>query len=972
MLSHHQQLMDRLAAADREHQKEAGGVFVLRSIKYLCAFLLGAFTLDVILHLSAGWRLVLLLVLLGGALVLAGVGLYLGFVRCNRAEHIARLLEVRHPELGSRLINLLQLGAQTGDPALTPLTRELARQAVEDYAAALRGMPLEKLARTDALHRNLKRAATALLVFAAILAAAFRISFVELARFADPFGDHPPYSLTRLEIVQPGAAGTNIFYDKGVLVRVKAAGHQPRELFLTAIPAGRQGEPVTLPMFGKNGGGFDQVLDHIRGETLVFAHTRDGASASKQVRIGVRLTPQLEKLFVRITPPAYTGIPAEEKPYAFREVQALEGSGIRFRIFSNRPLREGALDLAEGDQPPRRVPLTRTAEQEVSGSFQAADSGRMRFSVTDTDGLPSDADCEGALTVTHDLPPSVRISVPDRDCLVAMDFKLEVQVEASDDYGVGEVRLHRGLNGVFSAPRVFACTNIVRDLRASCGFDLPDLGVEPGDVISVFAEALDNAPQPHLARSQTVRMSVISVEQYNDMVRQQSDIADAEAKYAELNEDLQSLIEQQRQLGEAMERLRKEAAAADGGKREALARQLDSLVARQSELNHKLNQHAARMETFVREQPLYDVEKDLQELLRAQAGVIRRSAGTNDAATLDIARRSSPPSGSRRVTPELLGELKRASDEQLERLAGAHRDEEQQVEDKLAEMDRMQELLNDFNLFETLFHAQEDLAGQSRAYNRQGSLDREDQLALKDLAADQKRISDMLGLLREKLNEDALAAQDLFPKAAQSGRDLAEEIGRRRLRPLADQSTDRMLSGDGPQSAALTERLRGEMEKMFSQCKGGNCPGGSELDNYLRLHRMNPGNTFAQMSRSRKFGLDPGRGKAGAKGEGTMGSSGYAMTDGSPVSVLGNESRAMRDSRSSRHPGREGRSAGAAAPATNGEPGKPDTLTGLNPVNRQSAAVSSESVMGEYDQVVESYFKTLTTRKEKKNDESNK
>jgi len=32
---------------------------------------------------------------------------------------------------------------------------------------------------------------------------------------------------------------------------------------------------------------------------------------------------------------------AEEKPYAFKGVQALEGSEIRFRLQSNRPLREG-------------------------------------------------------------------------------------------------------------------------------------------------------------------------------------------------------------------------------------------------------------------------------------------------------------------------------------------------------------------------------------------------------------------------------------------------------------------------------------------------------------------------------------------------------------------------------------------------------------------------------------------------------
>ena len=90
-----------------------------------------------------------------------------------------------------------------------------------------------------------------------------------------------------------------------------------------------------------------------------------------------------------------------------------------------------------------------------------------------------------------------------------------------------------------------------------------DLGVQPGDVISLFAEAVDNAPQPHLARSQTVRLQVISVEDYNNYLREQTDIADTEAKYAELNDELQDLIGQQKQLGEAAQKLADQLARAD-------------------------------------------------------------------------------------------------------------------------------------------------------------------------------------------------------------------------------------------------------------------------------------------------------------------------------------------------------------------------------------------------------------------------
>jgi len=99
MLNEKQHILDRLAAADRAHQKEAGGRFLLRSVKYLCVCVLAAFVLDVVFHLRAGWRLGLLLGIIGGVVALLGVAWYLAFVRRNRLEHIARFLEAALPAL---------------------------------------------------------------------------------------------------------------------------------------------------------------------------------------------------------------------------------------------------------------------------------------------------------------------------------------------------------------------------------------------------------------------------------------------------------------------------------------------------------------------------------------------------------------------------------------------------------------------------------------------------------------------------------------------------------------------------------------------------------------------------------------------------------------------------------------------------------------------------------------------------------
>jgi hypothetical protein len=694
----------------------------------------------------------------------------------------------------------------------------------------------------------------------------------------------------------------------------------------------------------------------------VVAHTKDRTSRSKAVRLRVVLTPQLEAAFVQITPPAYTGLKAEEKPYAFKGVQALEGSEVRFRLRSNRPLRDGRLALTSGELPPQEVRLKPGADHEVAGAFVAAESGRLRFSLNDLAGLPSQADWEGALTVTHDLPPEIAIVEPAHDAFVALDLKFQAQIEASDDYGLRSVRIHRGVNGVYPAPKVIAYEGMARNHHETLDCDSAEMGVKAGDVISIFAEALDTAPQKHLARSQTVRLSVISVEDYNNYLREQTDLGDTEGKYAALTDELQELIDKQKKLGNLAEQLAGEAAKAKPADRDEVASRLRALLERQNELNEKLNQQAARMEHFVRDNPLYDVERDLQESLRQQAGQVRQSTAENEAAARELAQRSASSGGGRQDSSDMASDFKKASDKQVARLGGGQEKAAKDVAQTLEDLSLMQELQKDFNQFQDLHGAEKALAGQAQAYNRAGQLGREDQLALKGLAGSEKQVGEGLEQVEQKLRRDATAAGKLFPKAARSGRDLADKMAELRLASLARQATSEMLAANGDRSFRLAERLRGEMEKLFTDAQSGNGPSCEELDSYLRLDRgLKPGNNFAQMARSRKSGLKPARRRGRGQGEGQ---SGYAMADGSKVELMGNEPQAQPGSDNGQQSSRQGAGLGLAAPnqaATQTE--QAEVLKGLKLVNRQSGAVSSETPIEEYSDVVDHYFRTITTGK---------
>jgi hypothetical protein len=150
-------------------------------------------------------------------------------------------------------------------------------------------------------------------------------------------------------------------FGRGLVIRARASGHQPKELLMTAHPAGAPDQAVTLPMFDKGSVGYHQLLDNVREGMIVFVHTRDRVSVSKQCRVGVILTPQLDQARLRIVPPPYTGLAAEERLYDFKPIKALAGSRLEFRLRSNRPLREGLVELSAGPESTQRLPLAPSA-----------------------------------------------------------------------------------------------------------------------------------------------------------------------------------------------------------------------------------------------------------------------------------------------------------------------------------------------------------------------------------------------------------------------------------------------------------------------------------------------------------------------------------------------------------------------------------------------------------------------------------
>ncbi len=953
-----QPVLDVLRRAGAVHSRQRALLLAWRCAFWIVLAVPLLMLADVLFHFSGSLRLAGGIGLVAAAIAVIATALCIAcFVRPPLLR-VARLLESRNPELGSKLVNILQLDAEANRDDSAPLTRQLAQKAVDDAGKALDLPALPPLAREPGLWHRASQVGAALAVLALLTFAGGRHIHQEWLRFLDPYGDHPPFSLTFLEIVKPNV-GYKVLYGGAVTVEARATGHQPRELFFTARQVGETGPGLTLPMSARGDGTFVARLENVRTPLELTAHTADRGSRSHHRLLDVILTPQVGPALVRVTPPEYTGQKPREIPYQFTAMQALEGSLVAFQLKSNRPLGEGKITFEGAEQAPAVMPLRPAAEgspDTARAEFPAERSGRMTFSLIDVDGNAADISPAASLTVTKDMPPAISIMVPEKDALLAEGITIPVTVDATDDYGLRSVRLLVTINDKLLPiePVKFEGPDTKRH-RVEHKLDLAAAGARPGDSITLFAEAVDTRPDPQITRTGIRRLDVISEEEYNNLLREQADVAMIAGKYESLLKRMEDQIMEQRQLEQKLTALREQAAANPADKE--LAAKLGEAFSEQRQLNERLANLADDMKNFGRDNPVYDFEKDLQEKLREQADAIQQSVEKNTAeGTEALDKGPAPPEPPSLAQIQGLEDAARAQKERLQ--GGADRAKEE-IQEPLEDLARLHEMMKDFNRFEQLTREQKELAEQTKAYQDKPQLNAEDRLALRDLGAKQRELAPKLDQLTDKLRHDAEAAKEKFPEAADSANELADQMEAAGLPGLARGAAQNLLDAKAGEGHAQAKNLHDEMDRLLGdEGQNGQQEMAGALDQALKGRRgMKPGDSFRQMMMSKNFRPLPGQGQSGFGQGGFMANS--AM-NGVPQ-LLGGETL-MNGSIAESISGR-GDQGGTGMPgAPTAKLDTPDASKADQQSARRTTTPGSSTLLMEYENIADAYFRRLTTK----------
>ena len=421
---------------------------------------------------------------------------------------VALQVERQHPKLESLLVSFVQLRGDVPQAAhASPgLIRALQRQTVE----ATRPLDFREIIS----YRELKR----IFMLAACVVAFFALYSVNwsehlrvlLLRMVNPTSELTYPTRTTIDWV---TGDVTVRQGDPVTLAARASGRIPPRGTLWVRPKEGEWEKLvvfpgdTEPDFAYRFGEVFQEFDY---------RMRLGDARSERHTVSVIPPPRIVDTRVRLRFPTYTR--QRPKVVDFLNLEVPEGTAIEWELTCDLPLASAemlrnendarAMALADGGRVARLTEMT-------TGSF----SYQFRWKEQEH-GYEYEDEIHYFVGVVPDAPPQVEIVAPAEDNKATVRKTLAVNFLARDDYGVAKAWLVYRLNDDEEKRRpIGTFADALVEADATWTLRQPDSlpGLKVGDVVTYAVEVADaysGECGPHLSRSDTRRLFIVSVQDY--------------------------------------------------------------------------------------------------------------------------------------------------------------------------------------------------------------------------------------------------------------------------------------------------------------------------------------------------------------------------------------------------------------------------------------------------------------------------
>jgi hypothetical protein len=513
-------------------------VAVLRTLALGALLLLAVGVFDYFAPLSDAARPVVFIACcsVGVLLALAALLPLLKLDRRAAAAHADESLSARRP-----VTTALEVSQQQAE--MTPLRSFLTEKALWQGGGELKRLKFPATLPWLALRRALVLGVVVLAVFVGLCCLNFKAVKTITARLLHPHADVPPYSPLQFAVTPDWP---KVVYGSDAELEVNITGGTVPEGVVLLTREDENSPTSESGAFAMGGGRYGQRLQHVTQPVqIAFAA---GAARSPWITVEVMRQPRVESVMLKIIPPAYARRPAREFALGTAELVALAGSEIEARISSNRPLSGGEVTLTPprtlSREPPETFIARTNGGREVTLRWKVKSACLVRLDLKDITGASSAAPVELEQKMLPDNPPSVSLESPAGVTLATPESEVPLKIEVEDDLGIARIDLVRKLSGFRDRGRRLTEDAAEQAFALDEMLQMKTLGVEPGQMLELHAEAHDHNPSlMGIASSSVGRIQVISTQEYADVMRARTTLQEFQARFSALNEAVEQVRE---------------------------------------------------------------------------------------------------------------------------------------------------------------------------------------------------------------------------------------------------------------------------------------------------------------------------------------------------------------------------------------------------------------------------------------------
>jgi len=803
---------------------------------------------------------------------------------------------------------------------------------------------LKKITRSDVFpKRELKKrvlnSTLQLVASIILLGISYQISSVVLNRIFHPSEDIPPYSKYQF-IIAPKTP--SVIYGGTIELSSEITGAPIQDTVLLRI---KQGDIINSTACFKDGEKrYVQRIEKLTSPVeFCFAI---GRYRSKWHKVELLMLPRISLAQIDITPPAYTHIPQKHFVLGRSSLNLLKGSEVSLTVTSNRPLSSGDMVIIDTNRNRELVKAEKIGMNSLKFNWHATGKAELSVKIRDIRGTEAEKPLNFKQLIIKDKLPEVVLTEPDSFFLATPDAKFKVKGSANDDFGLKRVDFVRNIIGYRDRMKHLGPDLVSKNYEFSQEFDFATLGVQPGEVIEIYAEASDFNPSlMGVAASDMIKIKIISKEEYAEILRTRTKVETVFRRYSAMQEAFKSL---KKNLQNFQDKLKK-GNLSDNEK--------EQILKKLKKANSKANALLAKL---AKDFPIYEMEKEQKKVFRELY-----NQTINNESLLETMNASDTNKSLASKTEKMLAAFKKH-------------------EKKLKKMNKnMQELRALVNLMQTagryaaMLQEQEIIvrrltrfklgndSGNSGMLNRLG---KQEKKMVEKLTALKKEIIANANALPPKykpLREDALAFTDRFdsyeiiPELTKSHKSAAIQRGNNAFihGEKALEMMRRLIDKKTTAENMFCKMCRGEMPKNCSGSGSGNCSGNGMqqtaqqmLQSILRRNCKNNGN-----GSGRGMGRNGSGGQSGG-GEGNI-NDGYSMNNSSmldlPVvgpgrSSIGNQKSGSRGN-SGNGKGRDSRNQRISSDAK-------ESISETKQIETETESISLDDAPYKYRKAVKKYF----------------